>query len=130
MLHSVFSMLLGAVGTALTVSLVLPGGEPLYRETQPQRLRLNRAFTLRGIRSKEFFSASVVGLSLAAAHIGFIVAFYMIASHYGAWAPQDLNYSDVVNTSFPWIAGVAIGVLAATSKSSFSGCSRFRSSTN
>ena len=116
MLHSIFSMLLGAVGTALTVSLVLPGGEPLYRETQPQRLRLNRAFTLRGIRSKEFFSASVVGLSLAAAHIGFIVAFYMIASHYGAWAPQDLNYSDVVNTSFPWIAGVAIGVLAATSE--------------
>ncbi|HKF40928.1 MAG TPA: CPBP family intramembrane glutamic endopeptidase, partial [Candidatus Acidoferrum sp.] len=111
-----FSMLLGAVGTALTVSLVLPGGEPLYREAQPPRLRLYRAFTLRGIRSKEFFCAAVVGLSLAAAHMGFIVAFYMIGGHFGVWAPQDLNYSDVVNTSFPWIAGVAIGVLAATSE--------------
>jgi membrane protease YdiL (CAAX protease family) len=115
-LRSILSMLLGAVGTALTVSFVLPGGEPLYREAQPQRLRLNRAFTMRGIRSKEFFSAAVVGLSLAAAHMGFIVAFYIVASHFGAWAPQDLNYSDVVNTSFPWIAGVAIGVLAATSE--------------
>jgi membrane protease YdiL (CAAX protease family) len=115
-LRSLLSMLLAAVGTALTVSLVLPGGEPLYREAQPDRLRLTRAFTLRGIRSKEFFSASVVGISLAAAHIGFIVAFYMIGSRFGVWAPQDLSYSDVVNTSFPWIAGVTIGVLAASSE--------------
>ena len=109
-------ILLGAFGTALTVSLVLPGGEALYRESQPERLRLYKAFTARGLRSKEFFCASVVGLSLASAHIGFIVAFYMLGRRFGVWAPQDLNYSDVVNTSFPWIAGVAIGVMAATSE--------------
>lgn len=116
LLESLFKMLLGALGTALTVSLVMPGGEPLYRAAQPERLRLTRAFSLRGMRSKEFFCSSVVGLSMAAAHIGFIVAFYMIGSRFGVWAPQDLSYSDVVNTSFPWIAGVAIGVLAATSE--------------
>jgi membrane protease YdiL (CAAX protease family) len=115
-LRSLLQMFLAAVGTALTVSLVLPGGEPLYREAQPERLRLTRAFSMRGIRSKEFFCSSVVGLSLAAAHIGFIVAFYMVGSRFGVWAPQDLSYSDVVNTSFPWIAGVTIGVLAATSE--------------
>lgn len=115
-LRSLLSMLMAAVGTALTVSLVMPGGEPLYREAQPEKLRLTRAFSFRGIRSKEFFCSSVVGLCMAAAHIGFIVAFYMIGSRFGVWAPQDLNYSDVVNTSFPWIAGVAIGVLASTSE--------------
>ncbi len=109
-------MLLGAVATALMVTLVLPGGEPLYRAAQPDRLRLSGAFSLRGLRSKEFFSSAVVGLSLAAAHIGFIVAFYMVGRKFGVWAPQDLNYSDAVNTSFPWIAGVAIGVMAATSE--------------
>ncbi|HKN23269.1 MAG TPA: type II CAAX endopeptidase family protein [Candidatus Acidoferrum sp.] len=109
-------MLLAAVGTALTISLVYPGGEPLYRASEPDRLRLPRAFTLRGIRSKEFFCACVVGISLAAAHLGFIVAFYMIGSHFGVWAPQDIKYSDIVNTPFPWIAGVAIGVLAATNE--------------
>jgi membrane protease YdiL (CAAX protease family) len=108
--------ILMAIGTALTVTMVLPGAEPLYRATQPDRLRLSRAFTLRGLQSKEFFSAAVVGLSLAAAHIGFIVAFYMFGSKVGVWAPQDLNYSDAVNTSFPWIAGVAIGLLASTSE--------------
>jgi membrane protease YdiL (CAAX protease family) len=105
-----------AIGTALTVTLALPGAEPLYRASQPDRLRLSKAFTLRGLQSKEFFSAAVVGLSLAAAHIGFIVAFYMFGSKVGVWAPQDLNYSDTVNTSFPWIAGVAIGLLASTSE--------------
>lgn len=109
-------ILLGALAAGLMVTLVLPGGEPLYRESQPDKMRLYKAFTWRGLRSKEFFSSSVVGLSLAAAHIGFIVAFYMIGSRFGVWAPQDLNYSDAVNTSFPWIAGVAIGVMAATSE--------------
>ena len=109
-------LIMGALATGLMVTLVLPGAEPLYRAAQPERLQLYKAFSLRGLRSKEFFSSSVVGLSLAAAHIGFIVAFYMIGSKLGVWAPQDLNYSGVVNTAFPWIAGVAIGVMAATSE--------------
>jgi membrane protease YdiL (CAAX protease family) len=102
--------------SALTVALVIPGAEPLYRASQPGKLRLAKVLTLRGLRSKEFFSAATVGLSLAAAHIGFVVAFYIVATHYGAWAPQELNYENSVNTSFPWIAGVAIGILAATSE--------------
>src|SRR3989440_6597019 len=105
-----------ALGTGLMVTLVLPGGEPLYRSYRPDRIQLSRAFTLRGLRSREFFSSAVVGLTLAAAHIGFIVAFYMVGSRYGVWAPQDLNYSDTVNTTFPWIAGVAIGLMASTSE--------------
>ncbi|MHB8503911.1 MAG: CPBP family glutamic-type intramembrane protease [Candidatus Acidiferrales bacterium] len=108
--------LLFGVASALTISLILPGAEPLYRASQPGKLRLGKLLTLRGLRSKEFFSAATVGLSLAAAHIGFIVAFYIIARHYGAWAPQDLNYENSVNTMFPWISGIAIGMLAATSE--------------
>jgi CAAX prenyl protease-like protein len=115
-IQKLFFMLLAAVGTAFTISLVYPGGEPLYRASQPGKLRLPKAFTWRGIRSKEFFSAGVVGVCLAAAHIGFITAFYMIGNRFGVWAPQDIKYSDIVNTPFPWIAGVAIGVLAATNE--------------
>jgi len=56
------------------------------------------------------FSRFHRGLSLAAAHIGFLVAFYLVATWLGAWAPQELNYSDSVNTLFPWISGFAIGL--------------------
>ncbi|HXN52582.1 MAG TPA: CPBP family intramembrane glutamic endopeptidase [Candidatus Acidoferrum sp.] len=103
--------------TALTVTLVLPAAEPLYRASQPQRLQLSKAFTLRGLRTKEFFSAAVVGLSMAAAHIGYVVVFYVVAQRYfGAWAPQEINYQDSVNTLFPWLAGAAIGLLASTNE--------------
>ena len=105
--------LLLAAASALTITLVLPAAEALYRNSQPGQLSLGKIFTLRGLRSKEFFSCSVVGLCLAAAHIGFIVAFYIVATYLGAWAPQELNYSDSVNTAFPWISGVAIGLLAS-----------------
>src|SRR6267143_1712895 len=108
--------LLFSVLTALIVTLVLPSAEPLYRASQPERMRLSRAFTLRGLRSKEFFSAAVVGVSMAAAHIGYVVAFYVVASKYGAWAPQELNFDDSVNTAFPWISGAAIGLLASTNE--------------
>ncbi|MGB7283790.1 MAG: type II CAAX endopeptidase family protein [Candidatus Acidiferrum sp.] len=114
--EEIIKALLFGVGSALTISLILPGAEPLYRASQPARLRLGKLLTLRGLRSKEFFSAATVGLSLAAAHIGFIVAFYIVAGHFGAWAPQDLNYENSVNTMFPWISGIAIGLLAATSE--------------
>jgi hypothetical protein len=102
--------------TAATITLVLPAAEPLYRVSQPERLQLGKIFTLRGLRSKEFFSSALVGLSLAAVHIGYVVAFYVIASKLGAWAPQELNYEDSVNTLFPWISGAAIGLLASTNE--------------
>jgi hypothetical protein len=105
-----------SVLTALTVTLVLPAAEPLYRVSQPGRLRLSQTFTLRGLRSKEFFSAAVVGLSMAATHVGYVVAFYVVASHFGAWAPAELNYEESVNTAFPWISGAAIGLLASTNE--------------
>jgi hypothetical protein len=109
--------ILTSILTALTITLVLPAGEPLYRISQPQRLQLCKIFTSRGLRSKEFFSAAVVGLSLAAAHIGYVVAFYVIAqTKFGAWAPQELNYEESVNTFFPWISGAAIGLLASTNE--------------
>jgi len=112
-LQQIGRALLFAAATALTITLVLPAAEPLYRSSQPDRLSLRRVFTMRGLRSKEFFSASTVGLCLAAAHIGFLVAFYLVATRLGAWAPQELNYSDSVNTLFPWISGFAIGLLAS-----------------
>ena len=100
--HSEFArLLLEALVTGLMVALVLPGGEPLYRAAQPARLRLYQAFSRRGIRSKEFFSSSVVGISMAAAHMGFIVAFYLIGRKFGVWAPQDSSYSGRGEHVFP-----------------------------
>jgi membrane protease YdiL (CAAX protease family) len=112
--------IIGAIGlgvvSALTVVIPLPGGEPLYRAAKPKFLRLRNVFTWRGVRTREFFSSTVVGLSLAAAHMGFLVAFYLVANRFGAWAPQEMKYDDSLNTAIPWVGGLAVGLLASTSE--------------
>jgi membrane protease YdiL (CAAX protease family) len=108
--------LLFGLGSALTVTLVLPAADALYRVSQPGRLRLTEAFTWRGLRSKEFFCSAVVGLGLTSASLGFVVAFYLIGKKFGVWAPQDISYTNSVSTLFPWISGVAIGLLASTNE--------------
>jgi len=112
----VFLALAGGVFSALLVALVLPAAEPLYRADHPHRLRLALAFTRKGIRTKEFFLSSAIGLAMAAFHVGYVVLFYIVGRNYGVWAPQELKYDELVNTPIPWIAALTIGLLASTSE--------------
>jgi membrane protease YdiL (CAAX protease family) len=107
--------LLSIVSALLVVLAVVPG-EPLYRVLQPGKIRLDVGFRLPGIRTKEFFRANVIGICLAAAHIGYITVFYIVSEKLGAWAPQDLNYTGVVSTWLPWVYPLTIGIYAATSE--------------
>ncbi len=104
------------LAAGLVVALTVAAAEPLYRRNQPNQLRLASMFRLPGIRSKEFFRSCVIGLSLAAAHIGFVVLFYLIGSRYGVWAPQEIKYTDVASTALPWLYPLTIGIYAATSE--------------
>ena len=105
-----------SIVSALLVVIAIVPGEPLYRVSQPDNIRLDMGLRLPGIRTKEFFRANVIGICLAAAHIGYITVFYIISRKLGAWAPQDLNYENVVSTSLPWVYPLAIGIYAATSE--------------
>jgi membrane protease YdiL (CAAX protease family) len=107
---------LTAVGSALLVVLAVVPGEPLYRILQPNKLRLNVGFSLPGIRTKEFFTANVIGICLAGAHIGYITIFYIISKKLGAWAPQDIKYENMVSTYVPWVYPLTIGLYAAMSE--------------
>ncbi len=118
------SFFLGQIGLAIAASVamallvvvaILPG-EPLYRAGQPERLRLGAAFSLPGLRTKEFFCSGVIGLCLAGAHIGYVVLFYVIGRRFGVWAPQDLQYSDTLSTALPWLYPLTIGIYAAASE--------------
>jgi membrane protease YdiL (CAAX protease family) len=107
---------LTSIVSALLVVLAIVPGEPLYRVSQPAKIQLGAALRLPGIRTKEFFRANVIGICLAAAHIGYITVFYIVSGKLGAWAPQDLNYTDVVSTWLPWLYPLTIGIYAATSE--------------
>jgi membrane protease YdiL (CAAX protease family) len=105
-----------SIGQALLVSLAVAPGEPLYRATQPARVKLGMAWRLPGLRSKEFFIAGIIGLSLAAVHIGYVVTFYLVGKRFGVWAPQDLNIDNSTSSILPWLGPLTIGLYAAASE--------------
>lgn len=108
--------LVESVSVALLVLIAFAPGEPLYRADQPNQLRLGSAFTFAGLQTRQFFCSGFIGLCLAAVHIGYVVAFYVVGRRFGVWAPQDLQYSDTLSTALPWIYPLTIGIYAATSE--------------
>jgi hypothetical protein len=105
-----------SISSALLVVAAVVPGEPLYRAALPDRLRLGTLWRYPGVRSREFFRSCFIGVCLACASIGYQVVFYMVAGHFGAWAPQDVQYDNVVSTAVPWIFPLTIGLYAATSE--------------
>jgi membrane protease YdiL (CAAX protease family)/flagellar basal body-associated protein FliL len=101
---------------ALLVTIAVAPGEPLYRVSQPSRMQLFKAWKLPGLRSKEFFTAGIIGVSLAAIHIGYVVVFYLVGRQHGVWAPQDLNFDDSTSSIFPWLGALSVGMYAAASE--------------
>jgi len=105
-------------GVAMFFYLIIPAaaGEPLYRAMLPSKLSLPGIFTLRGIYTKKFFLGTLTGYGFAAAHLAYVVAFYLIGRRFGVWSPQDVSYSDLVSTWLPWIYPLATALMAAASE--------------
>lgn len=114
----VYYVIMVVVGlfVVLYILLFAASGEALYRELSPDRVSLNKLFTFPGLRSKEFFTSTLIGYGMAGMHIGLVVLFYVLARRLGAWAPLDVNYNNAISTALPWIYPLATSVFAATSE--------------
>ncbi|MEB2363440.1 MAG: CPBP family intramembrane metalloprotease [Bryobacteraceae bacterium] len=113
------TLLLGVasgVGMFLYVALGAAAGAPLYRQAFPGHLPVSLALSPRALRTKEFFLATITGYGFAAAHIAFVVAFYLIGRKFGIWSPQEVQYSNLLSTYLPWLFPLTISLLAATSE--------------
>ena len=105
-----------AIGSAMLLVLICGAGEVLYRQHLPQHLAIPRLWTWRALASKRVFESLVLGYSLVGFFIAYQVAFYVIAAKFGAWAPADIPYDDILNTAFPWIAVLFAGFFPAFSE--------------
>ena len=115
----IFGLLQGVgagVGVFFYVILAGAASEPLYRRFQPSRLFLPAALSRRAVVTREFFRASLAGYGFAALHIAFIVAFYLAGRKFGVWTPQDVSYSDLLSTWFPWLYPMTMSLLASSSE--------------
>ncbi len=113
-------MLLNAIivsaGSGAAIFLITASAEPLYRHNYGQRVSLSNLFRWRGLRSKEFFTGTLVGLTLTFFFFAYDSIFYLIARKLGAWAPADVPYSDLLNTRIPWAFVLFFGFFPAVSE--------------
>jgi membrane protease YdiL (CAAX protease family) len=111
-----FGALVQGVGYAMMLVVVVGAGEVLYRERLPDKLSVARIWNRKALTSKRVFLAFIVGYTLVAFFLGYQVAFYLIADKFGAWAPAEVPYDDMLNTAFPWIAVLFAGFFPALSE--------------
>jgi hypothetical protein len=104
---------LGAVGVGASIALVVASSEPIYRERFPEHLSLPGLFSRRGIRTKSFFRGLLLGYAMTAFFFAYQAIFYVVAARLGAWAPAEIPYDDILNTSLPWATVLFIGFLPA-----------------
>ncbi|MFN7935343.1 MAG: type II CAAX endopeptidase family protein [Bryobacteraceae bacterium] len=116
LLLGVLQSLGSGTGVFLYVLTPLAAGIVLFGRTYPNQLPLSVAFTWRGMATRSFFRATMAGFAMAAGHMIFVTAFYMIGSKAGVWSPQDVGYSDLLATPFPWLYPLSVAAMASTAE--------------
>jgi membrane protease YdiL (CAAX protease family) len=106
----------GAVALGVVLLLLVAAGEPLYRERYPDKPALGRLLSLRGVGSKRFFRGLLLGYAMTAFFFAYQIVFYLVAARFGAWAPAEVPYSNLLGTWFPWAGVLLMGFLPATTE--------------
>lgn len=104
------------LGTAMFLIVVCGAGEVLYRERLPQHLAMPRLWTRKALASRRVFLSLVLGYALVPLFIAYQVLFYLAARRFGAWAPAEVPYDDMLNTALPWAAVLFAGFFPAFSE--------------
>lgn len=107
---------LAALGIATFIFFLVATAEPEYRESFPRLVALPQYFSWKGLRTRSFFMANVVGLALAFFFFGYQTVFYFCANKLGAWAPSDIPFTNDLNTHIPWMTVLFGGFFPAVSE--------------
>ncbi len=116
MARYLYEAVLSAAGIGVAIFLLVAAAEPAYREGFPRLPSIRRTLSWRGLRSRPFFIANVIGIALAIFFFAYQTLFYLLANHFGAWAPSDIPFSNQLNTSIPWAAVLFIGFFPAVNE--------------
>lgn len=112
----VFQAAVQSLGTAMLLIVVCGAGEVLYRERLPRQLAMPRIWQPKALTSKRVFLALVLGYSLVPMFIAYQVVFYLTAHRFGAWAPAEVPYDEMLNSALPWMAVLFAGFFPAFSE--------------
>lgn len=107
---------ISALGVGTVIFFLVAAAEPEYRQGFPHLISLRRYFSWKGLRTKSFFLANVVGLTLAFFFFAYQTVFYYCANRLGAWAPSDIPFTNELNTRIPWMGVLFMGFFPAVSE--------------
>ncbi len=108
--------LLSALAFGALIFLLMASTEPVYREAYAGFISIRRYFRWGGLRTRSFFLANVVGITMTFFFFAYQTVFYLAANKLGAWAPADVPFSDLLNTRFPWVMVLFVGFFPAVSE--------------
>jgi membrane protease YdiL (CAAX protease family) len=108
--------ILVSLGVGAFIFLIVACAEPVYRESLGGLTSVRRTLSWKGLRSRSFFIANVVGIAMTFFFFAYQTVFYLAADKLGAWAPADIPFSNLLNTRIPWVAVLLMGFLPAVSE--------------
>lgn len=111
-----FNAAVQSVGMAMLLIVICGAGEVLYRQRLPKQLAMPRLWTPRALSSRRVFLSMVLGYALVPLFMAYQVVFYLTAHRYGAWAPAEVPYDDLLNSALPWVAVAFAGFFPALSE--------------
>ncbi len=113
---SIFSAVMEALAYGGIIAMLTACAEPLYREACPSQLSISSILSWRALRTRGYFRASLVGITLTFSIFAYEIGFYLFANKLGAWAPADVPYTNLLNTRFPWVFVLLSGFFPAVSE--------------
>ncbi|HEX8171628.1 MAG TPA: CPBP family intramembrane glutamic endopeptidase [Thermoanaerobaculia bacterium] len=111
-----FNAAMQSVGNAMLLIVICGAGEVLYRERHARQLAIPRLWTPRALASKRVFLSLALGYALVPLFIAYQVVFYIVAQKFGAWAPAEVNYDEMLSSALPWAAVLFAGFFPALSE--------------
>ena len=89
-------------------------GAALTREIYPNSLATLNQLMQGKVFTRSFFFSSIRGYALGFFFLGYVTLFYMVGRKYlGVFLPAEGPYSNLLGTYLPWLAPLAISLLAA-----------------
>jgi membrane protease YdiL (CAAX protease family) len=111
-----FDAVRSSLGTAMLLIVVCGAGEVLYRQRLLKHLSIPRLWTPKALASRRVFLSMILGYALVPAFIAYQTVFYLAAHRFGAWAPAEVPYDDLLNSALPWMAVLFAGFFPAFSE--------------
>jgi hypothetical protein len=99
------------------VLFTLAAGESLGRETFAESVAGLTDVGTGKLRTPAVARASLNGYALGFVFLGYLAVFYVVAQRwFGAWLPAEGPYSDIFNTTAPFLAPLTLALVAAVTE--------------